>query len=128
MDFNNIRSRPLDFAFALINTIDIDKRTKIAVRVIQNVEKKNPFELAIQESLAYTLSREIYVGCNSKHSRRFNFDDFSCFLSVIKDSKHDKGFFNAKAMQDLFIRLKKAASKESRISDKLIFWVAHAKL
>ncbi|CDW71365.1 UNKNOWN [Stylonychia lemnae] len=128
MDFNDIRSKPMDFAFALLNTVDIDKKAKIAVRVLQNIEKKNPFELAMQESLAFTLSREIYIGCNSKHSRKFNFDDFSCFLSVLKNQKKDADYFNPKAMEELFLRLKKCTSKEARFADKLIFWVAHAKL
>ena len=33
MNFNSIMQRPLDFALPILNTIDIDRRTKMIVRV-----------------------------------------------------------------------------------------------
>lgn len=59
MDFNQIMSRPLDFAFSLLNTIDIDRRSKMIVRLCQTRNPEDPFYTALEESLLFTLAREI---------------------------------------------------------------------
>eukprot|EP00347_Sterkiella_histriomuscorum_P009341 403341583 len=128
MDFNQIMARPTDFAVPILNTIDIDRKTKMLVKLSQNVEGLNPFYLALEESLIYTLGREIQIGCASKHSRKFNFDDVTCFLTVIKNSYKENKSLKIKVLESLFIRLKLIADKQSKVADYLIFWVAHAKL
>jgi hypothetical protein len=43
MNFNEIMPKPTDFALPIMNTIDIDKRTKILLKLAQESEPKNPF-------------------------------------------------------------------------------------
>lgn len=76
----------------------------------------------------YTLGREIQIGCASKHSRKFHFDDFTCFINVIKTAIKEDKSINAKGMEEVFIRLKKISDKQSSFADYVVFWVAHAKL
>lgn len=58
-DFNLIQTRPRDFAVAMLNTVDIDKRAKMVVRLSQTKEKGDFRYEALEESLVFTLSREI---------------------------------------------------------------------
>lgn len=38
---------------------------------------------ALQESLMFTLGREFEIGVNSKHSTKFQFEEFSFFVGTI---------------------------------------------
>lgn len=118
----------MDFAVPILNTVDIDRRTNMIIRLSQERDIKNHFYLALEESLMYTLGREIQIGCASKHSRKFHFDDFTCFIQTIKVALKENKSLKIKGLEELFIRLRQFADKQSRVADYLIFWVAHAKL
>lgn len=111
MDFNNIQQKPLEFAVAILNTIDIDKRTKMIINLSQDKPKDYPFYMALEESLIYTLCREIKIGCESKHSRKFNFDDFTCFISTVKEQIKKEKHLQIKGLEELFLRLKYFSEK-----------------
>lgn len=55
------------------------------MKLSQEKPKDDPYYKALEESLIYTLCREIQIGCSSKHSRRFKFDEFTAFIATIKD-------------------------------------------
>lgn len=105
MDFNDVRKRARDFAVALLNTVDTHRRTKLLLRLCQNKTKGDIYYEALEESLMMTLSLEIQKGCASKHSRRFNFDDFTTFIASIKDVLAEDKSLNVLGMQELIIRL-----------------------
>lgn len=58
-DFNEILTRPRYFAVALLNTIAIDNRAKLVVALSQTKEKGDFIYEALEESIVFTLSREI---------------------------------------------------------------------
>ena len=128
MDFNNVKLRPRDFALTLLNTVDTHRRTKLIMRLSQNKTKGDIYYEALEESLMMTLSFEIQKGCASKHSRRFNFDEFTTFVATLKDLIAEDKSLSCKGLEELIIRLEQSVSKQAKFADNLIFWVAHAKL
>ena len=128
MDFNGVRTRPRDFAVALLNTVDTHRRTKVLLKLAQNKTKGDVYYEALEESLMMTLSLEIQRGSASKHSRRFNFDEFTTFVATLKDSMAADKDLSCKGLEELIVRLEQSVSKHAKFADNLIFWVAHAKL
>ncbi|CDW90129.1 UNKNOWN [Stylonychia lemnae] len=128
MDFNDIISNQFDFAFAILCTIDIKIRTNIALNLVSEDDIQNKHFDPLIESLMFSLGREIEIGCHSKHSTKFEFEDFSSFLKIFKvQLKHNKSL-NIQPFDELIIRLKKLSKKQEKLTDVIIFWVAHAKL
>ena len=68
------------------------------------------------------------IGSYSKHSRKFFFDDLTKFIKTLghyqKENK-EQNFYN---FEELFLRIKTFSDRQHKIKDKVLFWVAHAKL
>lgn len=92
MDFNTILTRHVDFCVGFLITIDIHKRAEALLRLSQSDSTpKKDLLFALQESIMFTLCREIRLGTQSKHSRKFFFDNFTglvdTFMHVLGEQK-----------------------------------------
>eukprot|EP00347_Sterkiella_histriomuscorum_P009216 403342079 len=130
--FKDIMERPVQFAFPILNTIDITRRTKLFIQLSQENLKTgdtsaNLFS-ALEESIVFTLCREIQIGCASKHSKRFKFDDFTTFVTVLKDTMKSDRNLQVQGMEKVLLRIQKFSKRQEKFADVLLFWVAHAKL
>eukprot|EP00347_Sterkiella_histriomuscorum_P010157 403377385 len=130
--FRDIMERPVEFAFSILNTIDIAKRTELFIQLSQEKNKTADISTclfsALEESIVFTLCREIQIGCASKHSKRFKFDEFTTFVTILKDTMKSDKNLQVQGMEKVLLRIQKFSKRQEKFADVLLFWVAHAKL
>ncbi len=76
----------------------------------------------------YTLGREFQVGVNSKHSKKFHFEEFSFFIRAMKAIIEADRSLSLQSLEEFLLRVKFFANRQTRVKDTFLFWVAHAKL
>lgn len=72
-----------------------------------------------------TLLKEMKVGCESKHSSKFNFECLNLFIEMITSNSFPN---MPDKLLDIVIRLRKLMKLKGKFKDNIIGWTAHAKL
>lgn len=131
IDFNDILPKHVDFCIGFLLSVNISKRAHALIRLSQDDEspKKDLF-FALQESIIFTICREMRLGTQSKHSRKFFFDNFTSLIDTFIQFLGEKKEWTVKNLEEFILRLKNYANRQYTAPNllKLIFWVARAKL
>lgn len=131
IDFNDILPKHVDFCIGFLLSVDISKRAHALLRLSQDDEspKKDLF-FALEESIIFTICREMRLGTQSKHSRKFFFDNFTSLIDTFIQFLGEKKEWTVKNLEEFILRLKNYANRQYTAPNllKLIFWVARAKL
>ena len=64
----------------------------------------------------------------SKHSTKFNFDQFTAFVDTMTGSLKSEKQWTLDNLEEFLVRVKLFAKRQFKVKDTLLFWVAHAKL
>ena len=129
MDFNTIQARHVDFCVGFLISVDITKRAKALLKLSQDeISPKKDLIFALQESIMFTLCREIRLGTLSKHSTKFFFDNFTALVDTFMQVLGEEKEWTVKNLEEFILRIKNYAKRQFKAKDVLLFWVAHAKL
>ena len=112
----------------VLMAVDIKKRAKALVKIANSdIALKPDLFFSLQESIMFTLSREFQIGCASKHSQKFHFDNFTAFVETVCTELEANKEWTVENLEELFIRIKIFGKRQSKVK-AVFFWIAHAKL
>jgi len=112
MDFNAILPKHVDFCIGFLLSVDISKRAHALLRLSQDDEcPKKDLIFALQESIIFTICREMRLGTQSKHSRKFFFDNFTALVDTFMQVLGEEKEWTVKNLEEFIFRLKNYANR-----------------